>query len=71
MRKVFSIIILVTGATLTLWGGISWYQNGMPVTELIPYKNTFGTNPIHLSYLGVLVVAYGLYELWAKSSSEK
>lgn len=71
MRKVLSIIILVAGIVLVLWGCIIWNKEGMPVTGLIPYKNTFGTNPIHASYLGILFIAYDLFELFIKSNSEK
>ena len=50
-----SIAGFVLGFLLIVFGFILWGQNGFPTTELIPYKNTFGSNPIHLTYLGVFI----------------
>jgi|GEM_PF-6568560 len=44
------------GCLFILFGGFLWVQNGFPTTALIPYKNTFGANPIHLVYLGVFIL---------------
>ena len=50
-----SIASFILSILLMVLGFVLWSQNGFPTTELIPYKNIFGSNPIHLAYLGVFI----------------
>jgi len=56
VRKALTIFGMLIGLAILVYGLWLWAQYGYPLNELIPYKNTFGTNPIHFSYIGLVIV---------------
>jgi succinate dehydrogenase/fumarate reductase cytochrome b subunit len=51
--SIYSIAGTAIGLFFIILGLVLWANNGFPKNELIPYKNTFGQNPIHLAYFGI------------------
>ena len=62
MMRIFSILLIMIGITLLSWGGISWVLESMPMHDLVPHRNRFGSNPLHISYLGAVIVLYAIAE---------
>ena len=55
MLKILTISCALIGVILFGYGIWIWMNSGFPISNLIPYKNTFATNPIHLSYIGAVI----------------
>ena len=62
---------MIIGLTLAIWGVSQWYSGGMPADNLWPYKNTFGTNIIHMAYIGFAFLAYGTFDYWLQYQSKE
>ncbi len=71
MRKVLSFIFIVVGLGITTWSVIEWFLEGMPLDNLWPYKNTLGTNVIHLAYIGLALIGYGAFDYWLQKHVAK
>jgi hypothetical protein len=57
MTKAITILGAIAGLVLLGYGLWLWGYNDFPTNALIPYKNTFATNPIHTAYIGVLILS--------------
>lgn len=64
IRKLFSILAVMAGLALTAWGFYGWYINGMPLDNLLPYKNLGAFNVVHYAYIGIALIGYGAFDLW-------
>jgi len=62
MRKLISILAIVLGVGMLIYSGVNWVHEGFPMNDLIPYKNTFGSNPLHGVYLSLILLAFGTFE---------
>ena len=72
--KILTILGAIAGIAISGYGVWLWAISGFPINELIPYKNTFATNPIHISYIGVAIfmgsVIHGVLKYdWLNSKS--
>lgn len=56
-------LMILAGLILVAWSGYKWFIQDMPLNDLIPYKNVFGTNPIHITYLGLLTILFAFINL--------
>ena len=71
MRKGFSVIFIVLGFGFVIWSCSRWYSDGMPTDNLWPYKNTIGTNIIHMAYIGLALLSYGAFDYWLQLQSKE
>lgn len=55
-------IAVTAGLVLVATGFLVWLATGMPLEELLPGKKAFGTNVLHVSLFGLVMVAYGIFE---------
>lgn len=54
--KIVTILGVIVGIAISGYGVWLWANSGFPTNDLFPYKNTFATNPIHVSYIGVAIL---------------
>lgn len=70
MMRIFSILFMAVGVVLLSWGGISWILEDMPLHDLFPHRNRFGSNPLHISYLGIVIVLYAIAEMLLRGGKD-
>jgi hypothetical protein len=63
----FLFIKFFLGLFLIVIGILWWLESGMPLEGIMPHKNNFGRNPLHLSFLGGAIMAYVLFEHWRRN----
>ena len=59
-----SIIFIIFGLLLALYGALKWYELGFPLNNIFPSKNDFGSNPIHISFLGMLFIVWASFNAY-------
>ena len=72
--KILTILGAIVGISVSGYGVWLWASRDFPINELIPYKNTFATNPIHISYIGIVIfigsIIHGVLKYgWLNSKS--
>ena len=64
-------IKIFVGVSLIFIGIFFWLENGRSFEGFVFSKNTFGKNPLHLSILGVALIAYILLNDWLQSEKSE
>lgn len=64
VRKLFSILAVIVGLPLMVWGFYGWYVDGFPLDNLLPYRNLGTFNVVHYAYIGIALISYGVFDLW-------
>lgn len=62
MRKALGRLSILLGVIIIVAGVVIWVKSGMPLNNIMPAKNLFGTNSLHAVLLGLVLLAYGLFE---------
>ena len=71
MKKILLIICLVIGCGMVVAGIGYWANDGFAIDGLYFYtKTTFSRHPLHLSLLGLLLIAYVVFEHLFRSSTK-
>ena len=53
--KTVTILGAIAGIAISGYGVWLWVNTGFPINDLIPYKNSFAKNPIHVLYIGLAI----------------
>lgn len=73
--KILTAVTIFVGLCAIGLGIWLWIDEGFPMNNLIPDRNTFGNNPVHLSYFGfvisVMSAFHGVMQYdWFQSSNQ-